>query len=998
MRGICVLACSLAGASQLPIRVYSTADGLRNNSVNRITSDTRGFLWFSTSDGVARFDGYQFLTFSVDEGLRHRRVNDVMEAGNGRIWIATAGGLCWLGQQPRPGPPIDCGYVPPGARSVFRLLEARSSSTKETVIWCGTEAGLFRFTSRDGRFERMILTSGTSDKEPLVNDLYRDRDGTLWVGTELGLYRYGDGGVAAHYTVQQGLPANQVTAVREDRSGALWATTWRGAARIVNGHVDRVLDRSGGLAGEYLYTLLPLDNGDIWFAGVGGVTVVDAAGVVQRRMAGADGLVVDDVEALAQDAAGNIWVGTDGGGAIKIAQSGFTSYAEPDGILGHPSALFESRSGELVLLTKTDDALRWYVWSGARFRLVRTLSSKRHFGWGAGQVAFQGASGDWWITTTAGLFRFAASPSIAGVETETPVPVAIGPPGAPAPLKIFEDSRGDIWMAFRRPGRLGLARWRRSTGVLEPIVPDGASQMPASFPFVFAEDRSGAVWVGYFQGQLWRYRDGRLNQVAMPSRAGHGIRSLLVDSRGRLWVGTSEAGLFRFDHPEFEQQPVLVSLAAGSRPSGDLIECLTEDGFGQIYACTSSGVDALDSTSSRLRHYTAEDGLVKGDLPMALRDREGALWFASTRGVSRLIPRRDRRLEGPFLQISRLDIAGMPQAISPLGQSRISGLVLPFGAGPMRIEASGISFRPGDVLRYQTKLEGMDRDWSAPSSDRATSYVALQPGSYRFLARAVNADGAVSAVPAEVDFTVLTPFWLRWWFLSLVGIVVTGSVVSLHRIRIARLMEIGRVRNRIAGDLHDDIGATLSQIAILSAVAKRESGAAAQAPLNRISELSSEVLESISDIVWAINPARDRATDLIQRMRHCAADLFTSANIELAFSVESSPAEQPLRPELRRELLLIFKEAAHNVLKHAEAKQVSVRIWAERDTFGFEMTDDGRGFDRGSLSGEGHGLPGIEQRVRALAGESAIVSQPGKGTRVRVKVPIRRHARTYINR
>ena len=151
----------------------------------------------------------------------------------------------------------------------------------------------------------------------------------------------------------------------------------------------------------------------------------------------------------------------------------------------------------------------------------------------------------------------------------------------------------------------------------------------------------------------------------------------------------------------------------------------------------------------------------------------------------------------------------------------------------------------------------------------------------------------------------------------------------------------------------------------------------------------------MSDIVWAINPARDRSADLIQRMRHFAADLFTATDIEMQFTVESVFEGRPTDPELRRELLLIFKEAANNIVKHATAKQAGIRVWAKRGVFGFEVRDDGRGFDRAFLSGEGNGLPGIERRVRALAGTCKITSSPGKGTQVWVEIPVGTRGRTY---
>ncbi len=969
-------------ASSLPVRMYSAADGLRNNAINRIVTDSRGFLWLCTSDGVSRFDGYGFLNLSESDGLSHRRVNDVLESRSGDFWIATDGGLCRLVGRPAPAPAVESQHLAVGAGRILRLLEARRSTAAWPVIWCGTDSGLFRFTPRDGGFDRVELGA---DHEVAVLSLYQDADGVLWVGTLQGLYRYREGGETVHYTVREGLPANQVTAIRRDRLGSIWVATWRGAARLTGGRVDRVLTRASGLAAEYLYDLLPAPNGDLWLAGTGGLTVVDSSGVVRRKLGAAEGLVVDDMEALAQDANGNIWAGTDGGGVAKIAQSGFTTYTHRDGIAGKVSAILESKAGEVVALTKTDDALRLYARRGERFRFVCAISSRDNIRWGDGQIAFQGANRDWWITTGGALYRFPASPGVEGLAGKTPVTVPTGPPGSGGPLKTFEDSRGDVWMAFRRAGRFKLARLRRHTGELEEIAPDGNATGVPSFPYAFAEDRAGGIWVGYFQGPLMRYRDGHLREIEAPARARLGIRSLLVDSKGRLWAGTSEAGLLRFDDPAAEQ-PRAASYSVREGLSGDLVACLTEDRFGRIYACTGRGVDALDPASGRLCHYTGEDGLVKGDLEMALRDRDGALWFASSLGLSRLVPQADRQTPGPYVQISRLEIAGVSQGISRLGQARLTGLSVPFGVSPVRIEVTGVTLRPGDVLRYQTELEHADRDWSAPTTDRTTSYAALRPGSYRFRARAVNAEGLTSSEPAEVEFTVLAPLWARWWFLSLVAAALAAVAVAAHRMRTARLLEIERVRSRIATDLHDDIGSTLSQISVLSEVARRDSGGAANAPIGRISELAREVLDSMGDIVWAINPARDRCSDLIQRMRHFAAEVFAATDVDLAFGVDSAASHQALHPELRRELLLVFKEAVNNVVKHAGAKRVTVKVWTQRGMFAFEIADDGRGFDRAEISGEGHGLPGIERRTRALGGSARIWSRPGEGTTVRVEV------------
>ncbi len=640
---------------------------------------------------------------------------------------------------------------------------------------------------------------------------------------------------------------------------------------------------------------------------------------------------------------------------VKIAQSGFTTFSQSDGLVGRPSTILQSQAGELVVVAKTEDDIQLNLWQGKRFRPLQPAFPSRGAGWGIGQVAFQARDREWWIARN-GLFRFPAAAGVSGLDRRAPASAYGVSPRAPGPYKAFEDSRGDVWMAFRR-GNLGLARWNRQSGSIEYIAPAQELDSPSSFPFVFAEDPGGVVWIGYFQGRLMRFREGQLRPVDCPALANRGIRSLLVDSKGRLWVGTAEAGLLRFDQPGGEH-PQARRYGPQDGLSGEYVECLTEDRQGRIYACTGRGIDRLDIESGGFRHYTTADGLVKGDLQMAFRDREGTLWFASTQGVSRLVTQGDRPAVAPYVQISRLEIAGVARGISPLGQRRLAGLRLPYGVGPIRLEVTGIAFEPGEVLLYQTMLKTVDRDWSSPSRERNLTYAALRPGSYRFFARAVNAEGLSSAEPAEVDFTVLAPFWQRLWFLLACSLVAVGIALAAHRARVARLLEIERVRNRIAADLHDDIGSSLSQISILSEVVRREAGAAVtQAPIDRITALSRELLESMSDIVWAINPARDHYEDLIQRMRHAAAELFTAAELAMEFSVDAAGGGATvLGPELRRELLLVFKESANNVVKHARATRVAVRVRVGHGRFGFEIADDGCGFDRQSLPAEGNGL------------------------------------------
>src|SRR5207244_198217 len=191
---------------------------------------------------------------------------------------------------------------------------------------------------------------------------------------------------------------------------------------------------------------------------------------------------------------------------------------------------------------------------------------------------------------------------------------------------------------------------------------------------------------------------------------------------------------------------------------------------------------------------------------------------------------------------------------------------------------------------------------------------------YRFSVRAINSDGLASAAPAMITFTVLPPIWQRWWFVGLTVTAVILAVFAFYRYRVRRLLEVANMRTRIATDLHDDIGANLTKIAILSEVVRQQSGngdAERDRPLSSIARISRESVAAMGDIVWAINPQRDNLLDLVRRMRQHAEEVCLAQNINLIFHAPESENRLKLGVDIRRDIYLIFKEAVNNAVRHS---------------------------------------------------------------------------------
>jgi signal transduction histidine kinase len=345
-------------------------------------------------------------------------------------------------------------------------------------------------------------------------------------------------------------------------------------------------------------------------------------------------------------------------------------------------------------------------------------------------------------------------------------------------------------------------------------------------------------------------------------------------------------------------------------------------------------------------------------------------------------------------------VNGEARIVSELGESNIPEVTLLPGERGVAIDFFTFTFAPGERIRYQYRLDGADDDWSPPTARRGVNYAHLSPGPYRFLVRAMTLSGDTSGMPAGIAFRILPPVWRRWWFVTAAAALIVGLVAMLHRYRVAQLLAIERVRTRIATDLHDDIGASLSQIAILSELALGEATVtpgAAQA-LVRIAATSRQLVESMGDIVWAINPNRDRVGDLIQRMRYFASDTLTAKSIQFSFHAPDAGRELALSTEFRREVLLIVKEAVSNVARHARCSRADIDVSIESDGLVVRVADDGQGLPEAFGRDNGHGLVNMRTRADRLNGCLQIKTSPGGGTTVVLRVPWCRGSHAYMSR
>ena len=1026
--------CLDLGAERLPIKIYTTADGLAHNDVNRIVKDSRGFLWFCTAGGLSRFDGYAFTNFSTEQGLPNSNVNDLLETRGGDYWVATTGGLVRFDPKGRPGrraahPSDDTSapmftVVPDDGDHRARIITVLREG-RDGTIWAGTHNGLYRLEHANGRRSLRPVDVHIPHEYPeqrIVADVVDDAHG-LWIAAPGGLYRRWPDGSAARYTRRDGLPHEYLSDLLEDHEGRLWVGTRLGGFFRLSVDGSRrapVVDLRFSfpeLPTDWVFQLFETSDRRFWVATARGLVDFLRTGAEQgprfRTYSERSGLSYFDITAVNEDLGGNLWLGTNTAGAMKLTRNGFSTYGVQDSIRT-VNAIFEDRAGTVCFRGTVLGDTRTSVFEGAKLDLLMPQQSVMHsrlgcfngqhfdwfkpaavtnMGWVQEQITRQARNGDWWVGTGEGLYRFPAADHLSAVKTARPLNVYTTKDGLAngQVFRLFEDSRGNMWISTTAQTGVGLARWESaSERVLDLSHSAELSSVKDDVPRSFGEDPAGNVWIGLNHG-LARYAHGRFrvftaNEGLPPGK----IENIYVDRSGRLWLASEESGLVRVDHPGAER-PAFVSYTTSQGLSSNNTEVIIEDDLGHIYVGGGNRLDRLDPSTGRVKHFTAADGLAPGLFVAALRDRHGVLWFGMTSGLARLAPVAETPPAPPPVLISGVRVSGVPQFVSALGEQETALPDLAPGRNQLQIDFLALGFAPGEVLRYQYRLDGAGADWSELGDQRTVTYAGLGPGRYRFTVRAVNSDGIASDHPAVITFTVRRPVWLRWWFLALSAIFVGLMVRTVYRYRVARLLEIANMRTRIATDLHDDIGANLTRIVLLSEVASRtpgaEPGGRADGPLSSIARIARESVSSMSDIVWAINPKRESLLDLTRRMRQHAEEVFALRDIDLRFNGPSAADSLKLGMDVRRDLLLIFKEAVNNCARHSRCERVEIDLHVEGGRLVLTVVDHGVGFDP-SMQGDGHGLLSMERRAHRLNGSLGITSGPGGGTAITLNIPI----------
>lgn len=984
-------------------------DGLSQNSVIDIVEDPSGFIWFATQDGLNRYDGRNILVFPI-------QFDDVTTPDNAqlgkllinrnKIWMIRRGGkiqtldlfthkleqVNFFGKDKALLPPasyihidkkdqfwigtIDSGvYHFDVQENLIKFSEDSNLSTRiinnkvrsifedsESNIWILTDAGITRLSSEIPEDHLPSVNSSVLTEAP---------DRSLWLGT-LGsgilikrpgsdrfmpFHGYGD------QTIASGLVVETIHADSEDR---IWVGTYGDGLYIVNTYEEKITHLLPNRQNPYslpfqdILSIKEDQNKGIWIGSDGGgVSYYNRQFNNFKTLASHNvetNISIEQIRAIVTDDEGNIWWGTSG--------QGLTCYDPATGVFKtfhlQPFKQGVSNYDRIVSLFIDQEGDLWLGTQGNGL-IVMDRKSK--------QIKK-------WFTTEA-------------KKEKERIP-------SNTIWSMLEGENGRIWAATRNAGLLLIDK---ENGVVEkhivPVTAQGEAEginvqsLIQIDPFTLALGVEGKA-VQFLEVPTGRFSSLKNSLSEKMAREEIYVKSLYFRDDW-LWIGTAGKGI------------IITNIITGKTLflneknwlPNNMIYSILPESQEKVWMSSNKGIfrlsyeQGLDSIKvEQVYPFTVADGLQSNEFNTGAfhRSDEGKMYFGGVSGLTYFNPHNINFkpedlsvvLTGAMIENKRME------GDTVITYKKI--LRLPYYQNSLSFNFSVLDFVSPENLQFQYRLEGFDKEWVDAGNRNYTAYTNLPPDDYIFKVK-VSDKISAEAPYTSLFVSIASPYWQKWWFILLAISSMMAIIYGLHRYRIYQLIQVQKVKDIISADLHDDLGARLTNIQFLTALSKNkiDPGTPESIYLEGIDQEVEGSAKALDEIVWNIRMKDESLEEVLAKMRIYAADVLESS-YTYEVNIQDNFAKKRMSMQKRRELFLVFKELLNNIRKHAEATKVKVTIKIEKGMFFLAVEDNGRGFDFRKES-QRNGLRNIKQRVKIWNGSIKIKSQKSRGTRISLQIP-----------
>lgn len=980
--------------------LYTTADGLPDNSVWSVFEDKEGGIWAVTAAGLGRFAQGKFEPFTMQQGLASNTVNMVADGPKASLLVAGEGGLDEIREGRVAARPISARSISAGsmkdaaASQPVRALAGSASGG----LWLATEDGLV--LAANGARRTYTVQDGLPSND--IRVLLLDHAGRVWAGTPAGLAVFADGKFTV-WNGKNGLPGDEIETLHEDRAGSMWVAANHGVARIAS---------SGGSADT--------------------TAAYTTAAYTTSAYTTGEGLLSNQVLAIYEDREGSVWLGSESAGVEILRDQKFVSYTTRDGLSDDVvTSVMEGRGGDgSSLWIGTDGGGLNQMekrLSGAGISLLTTkqgLASDRVF------ALASDASGDVWVGTPNGLARLHN-----GKVSVLTVADGLGDDFV---RSLLADRDGSLWIGTRH-GLSHLVKgiittYTQADGLANDYV-GALAQSPAGGGDPAGGGPAGGLWIGTLGGLSHLAKGAFKTFTTADGLSANVVTALYVDAGGNLWIGTNGEGLNVLPHQAISDAATGKPDARTGKPDAatgkpvkelpdslglpDVVYGILEDGNQKLWLSSNAGIFRVDRNDLLrvadghkgkvpVAPYGTADGMSIRECngeghPSACRTEDGRLWFSTLKGVVSIDPAHiQQNAVPPPVAIEQVLVDDVPVGSAPPGETGMNGGGLKVAAGNKRVSFryTGMSFVAPQQTTFKYRLAGFDRDWIDAATRREAYYTNLPPGSYTFEVLARNHDGVWSTAPAMFRFRQRAHLYQTYWFylMCVLGLVLLGWLIYRWRLKQveSRFRAVLAERNRIAREIHDTLAQGYVGISLQLELVARMLSSAPEAvkqvheARQQVDDTRTLVRDSLAEArrsIWNLRAESADEMDLAARLARATREQTAGTAIETKVQVTGAYRAAP--DSVEDELLKIGREAVANVRRHAQATRIDIRLEYRVGRLCLLIADNGCGFDPNAAfsAREGHfGLLGLRERAESLGGTLCVESSPGNGTTISVEI------------
>jgi len=999
------LATSLS-AEDYNVRNWHMEEGLPDGEITALAQTPDGYLWIGTPKGLAQFDGTRFRVYQPKNTVEFKdeRVANLLADHAGRLWIGTADGtmLRWsAGKFEHASNPTASLPAADRERAERDWRKDRNwqlvEDAQNRIWWLQRGFAIVHFESNLAR--SYINFDGLDVSK--IEKLSRDAGGSIWAAANSRIRHFSNG----HWdpeseSIPMSWPQHEddIVLCPARNGGLLVAEPLRGSWRSYGGQVRRLIDGSWtgpfeptpfeqGLSRSIVTALLEDRTRRMWIGTKsGGLYFSDAEGQ-WRRLQANPSLSEGQISCLMQDLQDNVWVGTVGDGLYRVARKpvSVVSLQSPTQRPAVVQSTCLSHDGSIWIGTDGNGLFHFNNGQATSFGTPLNPSDLNI------SSVFEDSRTNLWLGTKSGLLK---------LENGRFTPVYGPEELSHEVVTIYEDRIGRLWFGTTtelicKTGEQFAVHHLRS----EHGSPDIRS---------IVADKSGNIWVGTFGQGLFELPRGQAELARrVDDFPANSARAMICDADGTLWIGSWGDGIFRFRQGKFTE------FSSEDGLPRDKILCIVPDNAGVLWMSSDNGIfgikrQALDSyvrgssppllcLRLSLAQGLANRACSGQGQPVATRTIDGRLWFPNMESVAVLDPELAAGLRGnPNVIIESILADGTDMTRSG-GEIRAPSNI-------RRFEFSFASPDPSQTMdvHFRHKLEGMDESWREASSDRIAHYSQLPPGPYKFRVMVGGSDGQWHESSETITLRIVPRFWeirsvqviASALLISAIGATIAWNQRRKLHLKLERMemqQSLEHERRRIARDLHDELGARLTSIALQGELAMRGESIppVAKAEIGSLAVRVRQLINATDEVIWTTDPGNDSLPNLVEFLCDYIERFLTPAGIHYRLDVPSDLPPIPIQSQPRHHFLLAVKETLNNAVRHSNAKLLRVQLKIEHNALILVISDDGVGFDVQHARPGGNGLVNIQNRMASVSGRADISSTLGKGTTTTLTMPLR---------